>query len=273
MTRVSDTRRVRRRRGRRRGACRSSRWRCCAVPRSRALLEETQPPLGRPAVGRRHPRLRAARAARGAARGDPRRARRRSRSSPAAGRTRRASLEKRGHPDLPARAVARACCGCSSRTARAASSSRAASAAATSGRARASCCGTRWSTRCSTSVPAGATRRTATSSSPAASTTRARRRWSRRSPRRSPSAACKVGVLLGTAYLFTEEAVRAGRDRRGLPAGGAALRPHRAARDRARPRHPLRRDRRSPTTFERERAPPAGARAARPRRCATRSRT
>ena len=81
-------RRVRRRGRRRRRRCRSSPWRSCAATRSAPLLAETADAARRPAVGRRRPRLRPARAARRAARGGPRGRARRSRSSPAAARRR-----------------------------------------------------------------------------------------------------------------------------------------------------------------------------------------
>ena len=99
-------RRVRRRRRRRRRAAVPRPRAACPGPRSRALLAETAELLRRPAVGRRHPRLRAARAARRAAGGRARgaaavRAHRR-RPAVAGGPAR-----GRRHRHLPARALAR----------------------------------------------------------------------------------------------------------------------------------------------------------------------
>ena len=72
MTRVSDTAAVRRGGGRRRRACRSWRWRCSAGPRSARLLEDGRETARRPALGRGRPRVRPARAAARADRGGPR---------------------------------------------------------------------------------------------------------------------------------------------------------------------------------------------------------
>ena len=90
------------------------------------------------------------------------------------------------------------------------SSSRVASAAGTSARAPASCSGRRcarfcWST---SAVPAAA--KTCTSSSPAAFTTPVRPRWSPAWPPPLAERGVAVGVLMGTAYLFTREAVAGG---------------------------------------------------------------
>ena len=54
-------------------------------------------------------------------------------------------------------------------------------------------------------------------------------------------AGAKVGVLLGTAYLFTRGGGRNQGDHPRLPARGAPVPPDRAAGDRPRPHHPLRR--------------------------------
>ena len=83
-------------------------------------------------------------------------------------------------------------------------------------RGRASRCGRPRSSGCSPST----TRTGSSCSSPAASTTPARpRRW-RPWPRRWPPAAPSVGVLMGTGYLFTEEAVAHGAITAGLPGRG-----------------------------------------------------
>ena len=65
----------------------------------------------------------------------------------------------------------------------------------------------------------------------------------------------KIGVLMGTAYLFTEEAVAAGAIQPGFQRGAIACETHGAARDRARPRHALRRHRVRARVRRRE-APP-----------------
>ena len=239
MTRVSDTAGVRRGGGRRRGACRSWRWPCCAGRRSAQLLAETQERLGGPAVGRGHPRLRAAGDAPRADRGHPRAPaavrpdrRRPARPGPRAG-GRRAS-----RPICTSRR--RACCGCSCgrrpalhlRGPRVRRPRRPAVAA--------SCSGRRWS-RSLLEHRAGATPAATicTSSSPAASTTRGRRRWSPPWPRRWPSAASRSACCSARRTCSP----RGGR-RRGDRAAASRRRPsrcrrHGAAGDRPRPRHPL----------------------------------
>ena len=77
--------------------------------------------------------------------------------------------------------------------------------------------------------------------SPAASTTRGPRPWSRPWRRRSRPAGAQVGVLMGTAYLFTEEAVAAGAIQPAFQEAALDCERTVAARDLARPRHPLRR--------------------------------
>ena len=139
MTRVSDTRRVRRRRRRRRrpavGRLRAAQGRAARAPARRNRRAARHRPWGVGILGFAPPR-----SARRAARSSIRDPRRRSRSSPAAGPTRpRRSRRRACRPSCTC--PRRACCACSSRRARAGSSSRAASAAATSVRAPASCCG------------------------------------------------------------------------------------------------------------------------------------
>ncbi len=103
----------------------------------------TRPPSSWPgALGRRHPRVRPAGAARGAARGRP--------GAPAPVRPDRRRAARPGEGaggrtgSPPTCTCPRpACCGCSCRTAPGGSCSRAASAAGTSGRGRASCSGRR----------------------------------------------------------------------------------------------------------------------------------
>ena len=134
----------------------------------------------------------------------------------------------------------RACCGCSSRTGRGGSSSRGRSAAGTSARGRASRCGRRWS-RCSwsTSIGRQAGRRPARRLRRRHPRRPVRARWSRRLAAPLAEKGVKVGVLLGTAYLFTKEAVAGGRDHARGSSRKPGVRRHGAAGDRPRPRDPL----------------------------------
>ncbi len=195
---------------------------------------------GRPALGRRRARLRA-----GGDRGPPSsRSSGRSgpptRSSPAAGRPRPRRWRR---PESPPSCTCRrrACCGSSSRPARAGSSSRAPSAAGTSARAPASRCGRR-SSRSSTDFLRCRTARRGASGPlrRAASTTRGRPRWSPRWPRRWPRAGRAGRRAHGHRVPVHRGGRRARRDPAAVPAPGARRRPHRPAGDRARPRHPLR---------------------------------
>ena len=176
---------------------------------SRALLEETAELLGDAPVGRRHPGLRPGGPARGTVRRRARRAPavradRRRAAGPGRSRWRRpASRPSCTCPPPP-------CWSATSPRARAGSCSRARNAAATSGRAPPSRCGNASCRHCATWATGSAAPRSSTSSSPAASTTPARRRWSPRPPRRWWPRAPQAGVLMGTAYLFTREAVTAG---------------------------------------------------------------
>ncbi len=83
-----------------------------------------------------------------------------------------------------------------------------------------------------------------------------RPRW----PRRWPGRGAAVGVLMGTAYLFTAEAVDARRDPPLFQQQAHRRRAHRSAGDRARPRHPVPAQSASPTTFARAAGQTAGAR-------------
>ena len=113
-----------------------------------------------------------------------------------------------GHRDLSARPLAGPAEAVPRRRAPGDSCSRVANAAATSGRARAWCCGT---VDARVLLEAELPRvRSATSCSPAASTTRARPRWWRAAAAGASERGVKVGVLLGTAYLFTSEATETG---------------------------------------------------------------
>ena len=89
----------------------------------------------------------------------------------------------------------------------------------------------------------------------------ARPRWSPRWPHRSPRAARSVGVLMGTAYLFTDEAVAAGAIQPAFQDAALACERTVLLETVARPRDALRRDRLRAT-----RSRDAKAAAARPRR-------
>ena len=241
--------------------------RCCA---------ETAALLGGTAVGRRHPGLRAGRAPRASSSTCVR-------AHHAAGRADRRRPARPGgaargprHRHLPARAVAGPARPVPARRARGGSCSRAASAAATSGRARASCCGSSRSRGCSR-IP-----RPPSSSVLFAGGIHDARSAAMVAAMAAPLAArgAKVGVLMGTAYLFTAR-----------PSPPARSSP-RSSRRRSRasdtvlletapgPRHPLRRHRvrrgvrarearaSRPTACRRRRC--GGARAAQPRPAAHR---
>ena len=231
-------RRLRRRGVARRGRCRSSRSSLMRGDEARALLDETARAPRRSTVGRRHPRVRARRAARRAARASSASQAAASRSSPAAAPRRRRPLEERGIAHLPPRSVAGA--------ARPVPPGRRAPLRLRGARVR-------------------RPRRAALELRPLGGGDRAAARRARRRGASSvlfaggvhdarsaamvaaaaaPLAArgARIGVLMGTAYLFTDEAVASGAIQRRLPGGGARLRAHRAPRHGARPLHPLRRD-------------------------------
>ena len=190
MTRVSDTRRVRAAVADGGGAAVPRPGAAARPRRSTPCCRRRAAPARRPAVGRRHPRLRAARAARRSSSRRSATTGRRSRSSPAAGPTRRARSRRQGIPTylhVPSpgllrhvpqgrRAAVRLRGPRVRRPRRPADELRAV--------------GDRWSTRCSTRRPRRPTSPICTSCSPAASTTRSRPRWSRPWPRRWPSRAC-----------------------------------------------------------------------------------